>query len=455
MGRKFLLFALILLFFGNSFGQAWVAQQTNLAASRGIQDINIVTDDIVWCGSYNGSGTGSTAIRDYCKTIDGGTTWVKGTIPATGLAGLAIGNIQAFDANNAFVLMNPSSSSTTGTGGKLLTTTNAGLNWTVVTGAAYSATESFANIVYAFDNNVIISQGDPRGGYFEIYRSVNGGTDWTRVPQANISPINSSGEYGLVGSFTGFGENHFWFGTNENRVYVSNDKGITYNAYSVGAPAGSFISNLAFSDTSTGFCSASDGAAIDYGVYKTTDGGKTWSLFINAGDPLGKITKVASIAYEPCSMSWWVTGSAAGSVGSAYSSDGGVSWVTVDSLQQQTALAFGTNVGFAGGFSAAGTGIFKWSCTSTGVDLSQNEAISKGYPNPVQNNYRYESPYLKHSNVVLTIFDMTGRTIESKSFDNFSGYMIENFDFTNKASGLYLLNISINGKQYTQKIVKQ
>ncbi len=82
MGRKFLLFALILLFFGNSFGQAWVAQQTNLAASRGIQDINIVTDDIVWCGSYNGSGTGSTAIRDYCKTIDGGTTWV-GIDPST------------------------------------------------------------------------------------------------------------------------------------------------------------------------------------------------------------------------------------------------------------------------------------------------------------------------------------------------------------------------------------
>ena len=126
-----------------------------------------------------------------------------------------------------------------------------------------------------------------------------------------------------MGSFTGYGENHFWFGSSDNRVYVSNDKGLNYTAHSVGAPAGAFISNLAFSDTLNGFCTASDGAAIDYGVYKTTDGGKTWSLFINAGDPLGKITKVASIAYEPCSMAWWVSGASTGSFGSAYSTDGG------------------------------------------------------------------------------------------------------------------------------------
>ncbi|MBK9633806.1 MAG: T9SS type A sorting domain-containing protein [Bacteroidetes bacterium] len=452
MGRKFLLFAFILLFFGNSFGQAWVAQQSDFPFNRGIHDIDIVTDDIVWCAATNETGSGSTSIKDYYKTINGGSLWTKFTIPPTGLTGLTIANIQAFDANNAFVLMNPST-----LGGKLLKTSDGGANWTTITGAAFSASESFANMVYAFDNNTIVTMGDPRGGYFEIYRTTNGGTDWARVPQSNITNPTAN-EFGLVGSFTGYGENHFWFGSSDNRVYVSNDKGLNYTAHSVGAPAGAFISNLAFSDTLNGFCTASDGAAIDYGVYKTTDGGKTWSLFINAGDPLGKITKVASIAYEPCSMAWWVSGASTGSFGSAYSTDGGANWITVDSLRVQNIIKFGTNVGYSGNYILAGsgnTGFLKWSCTSTGVDLSQNEAISKGYPNPVQNNYRYESPYLKHSNVVLTIFDMTGRTIESKSFDNFSGYMIENFDFTNKASGLYLLNISINGKQYTQKIVKQ
>lgn len=109
--------------------------------------------------------------------------------------------------------------------------------------------------------------------------------------QSNITN-RTANEFGLVGSFTGYGENHFWFGSSDNRVYVSNDKGLNYTAHSVGAPAGAFISNLAFSDTLNGFCTASDGAAIDYGVYKTTMEEKTWSLFINAGDPLGKITKV-------------------------------------------------------------------------------------------------------------------------------------------------------------------
>ena len=452
MERKFLLLSLFLLFFGNSFGQAWVAQQSDFPLNRGIRDIEIVTDDIVWCGAYNGTGTGSTAIRDYYKTINGGNLWTKYTIPSTGLSGLAIANIQAFDANNAFVLMNPST-----LGGKLIKTSDGGTNWTTVTGAAFSASESFANLVYAFDNNVIIAQGDPRGGYFEIYRSTNGGTDWTRVPQSNITNPTAN-EFGLVGSFAGFGDNHFWFGTSDNRVFVSNDKGFTYTGYSVGAPAGAYISNLAFADTLNGFCTASDGAAVNYGLYKTTDGGKTWSLSVNAGDPLGAITKISSVAYEPCSMSWWVSGASTGSSGSSYSTDGGANWITVDSLNVQEVIKFGTNVGYSSNYILTGTGnsgFLKWTCTSTGVDLSQNEAISKGYPNPVQNNYRYESPYLKHSDVILSVFDMTGRTIETKAYNNFSGYLIENFDFSNKASGLYLLNISINGKKYTQKIVKQ
>ena len=417
MGRKFLLFALILLFFGNSFGQAWVAQQSDFPFNRGIHDIDIVTDDIVWCAATNETGSGSTSIKDYYKTINGGSLWTKFTIPPTGLTGLTIANIQAFDANNAFVLMNPST-----LGGKLLKTSDGGANWTTITGAAFSASESFANMVYAFDNNTIVTMGDPRGGYFEIYRTTNGGTDWARVPQSNITNPKPTLKANL--GFKTSNKDTWLFGA---IVYVA--------AYGPLWNAGG-----------------------ERGIHKTTDGGKTWSLFINAGDPLGKITKVASIAYEPCSMAWWVSGASTGSFGSAYSTDGGANWITVDSLRVQNIIKFGTNVGYSGNYILAGsgnTGFLKWSCTSTGVDLSQNEAISKGYPNPVQNNYRYESPYLKHSNVVLTIFDMTGRTIESKSFDNFSGYMIENFDFTNKASGLYLLNISINGKQYTQKIVKQ
>ncbi|MBK6338135.1 MAG: hypothetical protein IPF63_00705 [Bacteroidetes bacterium] len=60
-----------------------------------------------------------------------------------------------------------------------------------------------------------------------------------------------------------------------------------------------------------------------------------------------KITKVASIAYEPCSMAWWVSGASTGSFGSAYSTDGGANWITVDSLRVQNIIKFGTNVGYS------------------------------------------------------------------------------------------------------------
>lgn len=456
MNLKLLFLAFIAILSQNVKAQSWVEQATNMSTNRGINDINIVTDDIVWCAAYDGSGSTTSTVREYCKTIDGGTTWVKGIVPATGLNGLAIANIAAFDANTAFALFNPSQSSTTGTGGKVMKTTNGGVNWIADAGVAFNAAESYANLIYAFDNNNMIAMGDPRGGFFEIYRTINGGTNWSRVAQANIAAISSSDEYGLVGAYAGIGDNYLWFGTTDGRIYKTNNKGESYTAYSVGAPAGSYITNLAFSDTLNGYCSASDGSAVQYGIYKTIDGGSTWTLFVNAGDPLGNISKIASIAYEPCSMNWWITGSALGSVGSAYSSDNWVNWVTVDSLNQMTALAFGDNVGFTGGFASPGTGIFKWECTETRVNnnLNQDEAISKGYPNPVQNNYRYESPYLKHSDVMLSLFDITGKVLETKVYNNFSGYLIENFNFTDKSKGIYLLNISINGKQFTQKVVK-
>ncbi len=54
--------------------------------------------------------------------------------------------------------------------------------------------------------------GDPIGGYFEIYTTVDGGVTWTRVPQADI-PIPYRGEWGVVGYYDVIGDT-IWFGTN-------------------------------------------------------------------------------------------------------------------------------------------------------------------------------------------------------------------------------------------------
>ena len=452
MKRILLLSCLFLLFVQSGFSQTgvWVTQATNLANNRGINSIEVVTDDIVWCGSFNGISP-TTAVRDFCKTTNGGTTWTKGSISG---AGLSIANISAIDSLKAFALLNPST-----TGGKLMSTTNGGQAWNVVTSAAYDVNASFANIVHAFDANNVMSMGDPRNGYFEIYRSTDGGTSFTRVPQSDIAPI-LTGEFGLVNSFGSYGDNHLWFGTNKNRVYKTRDGGATYQAYTVTEISDAWIVDFAFSDTLNGICLASDGSSIQYGTYKTTDGGETWTKLINGGDPYGTIiTSVSGMAYDECGMRFWVAGAATGSSGTAYSEDGGTTWTTVDSIDQHTSIAFGINVGYSGNFSdgTSGTrGIFKWTCTTTGIDnnLNQEEAISQGYPNPVRSLYRYQSPFLKHANVVLTVYDLTGKELEQKVYNNISGHIIEDFDFSDHASGVYLLNININGKQFSQKILK-
>src|SRR5690606_35089027 len=77
-----------------------------------------------------------------------------------------------------------------------------------------------------FDINNGITQGDPASGYFEIYTTTDGGTNWTRVPNANI-PTPLSGEYGYNNMFETVGD-IIWFATNKGRLYKSTDKGLNW-----------------------------------------------------------------------------------------------------------------------------------------------------------------------------------------------------------------------------------
>lgn len=300
--------------------------------------------------------------------------------------------------------------------------------------------------------------GDPRDGYFEIYHSNNGGTSFTRVPQANIAPLLNNDEFGLTNTFDGIGDKHLWFGTSTDRIYRTSDGGQTYEAYRVSNIDGAWISEITFADTLVGICNVTDGSTINYGSYKTSDGGKTWSLLVNAGDSYGSfINSVGGFAYEACSNSFWVF-SANTNSGAAKSTDL-VAWETVDSTSVMLDGDFGSTNGYVSSLSdgPSGTmGAYKWTCTTTGVNnnLNQDEAISKGYPNPVKSIYRYESPYLKHANVILTIYDLTGKQLQQNVYNDINGYLVEDFNFTNFPNGIYLLNININNKQFSQKIIK-
>ncbi len=355
--KKSLLIALLSVLLIQSTAQQWVQQATGFTApSRGLSYMHAVNANVVWAAAYDGTNPNN-AIQEFTRTINGGTTWTPGTIPA---AGCALSMIFALDANTAWAPLYSPTGTHTAQG--IYKTTDGGLNWTRQTSATFNpAAGGFPNVVHFFNANEGYCQGDAVGGYFEIYTTTNGGTTWTRVPQANIpSPLVE--EWGVVGYYSVVG-NTTWFGTNKGRVFKSVDKGLTWTVASTPF-ANKYIKPV--------FASALYGIVQDLSsnttgaIAKTEDGGSTWTLVTHSGPLFWN-----DIDYVPGTEKTFVsTGSATGFTGSTYSVDGGLTWTAFDATigTQYLATSWVSNsIGWAGGFSTNATqgGVFKFSGTIT------------------------------------------------------------------------------------------
>jgi PKD repeat protein len=161
---------------------AWTKQNTGFSvASRGIDQIFIVNPYVVWAKAYDGSGSAAN-VREFTRTINGGITWTPGTITFTNSANYGVSNIFAINDSVCYACMFPYP--TSGTGGKIVKTTNRGTTWTEQTTAPF--TGSWADFVHFFDVNNGVAVGDPIGSEYVIYTTSNGGNSWTQVPGANM-----------------------------------------------------------------------------------------------------------------------------------------------------------------------------------------------------------------------------------------------------------------------------
>ena len=227
--------------------------------------ISAVSETVAWSIGRDGSGGGAD-YKVFSVTTDGGANWSSGQVSY----GTAFAQVYGIDANTAYI-----AAYGTGTGNKIIKTTNRGLNWEpVLSGAGAS---SFFNVVHFFDENNGFVQGDPEGGYYELYTTTNAGADWTRVPSANIPAPQSSAEYGIVGHYTAVGD-VIWYTTNNGYVYKSTDKGLNWAKYQIFSTTSTEVNAvIAFNDDATnGLILAMEGSG-NYRKFKTTNGGSTWT----------------------------------------------------------------------------------------------------------------------------------------------------------------------------------
>ena len=126
--KKLLLFILLTTFTVNA--QFWTEKASSFAAaSRGINSISIVDDNVIWVKAYDGTAAAVATIKEYAKSTDGGNNWTSATFTLTGgSASLGISCITAVDANTAWVSAYP----TTNASGGIWKTVNGGTTWNIL-----------------------------------------------------------------------------------------------------------------------------------------------------------------------------------------------------------------------------------------------------------------------------------------------------------------------------------
>jgi hypothetical protein len=454
MKRKILLLsAMIIAAISANAQMAWHVQNSGFStASRGINGFSVVDSNVVWATAYDGSGTAAT-IRDYTKTVDGGATWVARTVTGTGLnANFGLANISAIDADTAYAAIYPVTATIAPQG--VYKTTNGGTNWTKVTSGKFVASTSFINVVHFFNAKDGVALGDPAGGYFEVYTTSDYGVTWNRVSQANIPYVPQASEYGTVGYF-GANDSTILYPTNYGNILVSKDRGLTWSTSTTPLNVtGTYIPKLEFKDKNTVLGVMGNTAQAVNALIISIDGGTTWAY---AGiDTASDIFDFNDIAYVPgTSNTWFVTSAnfTSGGLGSAYTEDGGTTWISVDKVQHTSVQFNDINNGWSGGFNTSATegGIFKWGSVRLPASISYGKVDAfKVYPNP-SNDLVYVSANVNGASSIK-VTDMMGRVVFEKSYPTKS-MLLTSFDVSNYASGLYFVEVSESNNKSVQKVL--
>ncbi len=357
------------------------------------------------------------------KTTDGGSSWTPLTDQQPSLA---VGSI-ALDPENPqtiyvgtgeedFALNNYA-------GAGILKSTDGGASWIQLKGpftGIFGSTSPYCGGAYvgsiAVDpsNSQIILAAAYYNCSFNsgVYRSTNGGSSWTEVLGSPLSPYlvtsllfdptNGNNVYAAVGSSTSNTLDGIWKSTNAGSTWTQ-DNGSGTTAFP-GAGAARISLAIAPSSPATlyaGAASASSGSTSLLGVYKTTNGGGSWTQLTSAPQYCSPQPSEAQcyfdnvVAVAPNNPNIVFLGGSAAESSTGYSGtlylslDGGTTWtdITTDASgnaihPDMHAIAFSKDgskmyVGNDGGVwssSLSSSGASDWN------DLNQPLSLTQFYP---------------------------------------------------------------------------
>lgn len=317
--------------------------------------------------------------------------------PAPILNGQTPGNLPTAGRINGIAAdpTNPNTIFIATAGGGIWKTTNSGNNWTPLTDnqptlfiGSIAMAPSNPNIIYAGTGDTMISgqPGIPSANTLNytgqgVLKSTDGGSTWTllnangkftgrKIATIVVNPTNPDLVYAAI---TGPGVNG---NVGNTGIWRSTDGGLTWINTTASINQGDAYSSLVMDPANPQVLYAGIGSpfgSASNGVYKTTDGGNTWSL-LGGGIPAGVVDGRITLAVSPKAPGT-VFASIAGSgqAGSAAqndlfrmmkTTDGGTTWTDLTAFTPNyegfanlaSALAVDPNnplIVYAGSFSAS------------------------------------------------------------------------------------------------------
>lgn len=182
--------------------QVWTAQ--NVGIPTNVQMFNVSAPDskTVWVSGFAGTFhtqpwtyfNGNTTVA---RSTDGGLSWLQSTFDAGD--GGAITSLFALDSQIAWATC-----VNYGIGGKVFKTQDGGISWKYQPTANFTKSflgSGFANWIYFWNPNEGVCMGDPINGIYEIFRTTDGGNNWSRQPAAYLSSAlpNEIGYFEMYG----------------------------------------------------------------------------------------------------------------------------------------------------------------------------------------------------------------------------------------------------------------
>ncbi|MDD5764635.1 MAG: T9SS type A sorting domain-containing protein [Candidatus Marinimicrobia bacterium] len=235
---------------------------------------------------------GTNKVTYVFRSTDGGKTFTHNTTAIPGRAA----QVDAFDANIAVVATAV---------GEIYRTTNGGQDWTLV--HTYLADPVFSGAgwfdgIRVLNDSVAVALGDgAANGDLYFARSIDKGATWTEITGVDYMSA-SQAIYSWGTAVWNNGESVWFTGTTSSSdtayVYRSYDAGVNWESFEVPTGCAKVIRGITFTSDSDGMAvgiNGGDDSSIDGVPFVTTDGGETWDLVSSPVSADGWVNAVVAV----------------------------------------------------------------------------------------------------------------------------------------------------------------